>query len=58
MLEKLRFKKKMFGGYSKKSVKEQVKKLDAEYKKMFDEECENHKKQLAKKQKEIDSLKK
>ncbi len=54
--ENLKFRKKIFGGYSKTSVKKQFKVLEEEYQKILNEECERHNEEIKAKDEEIKNL--
>ena len=57
IIENLKFKKKLFGGYDKISVMKQIEKLNEEYQKLVDKERVKYETLLEEKNKEIEQLK-
>ena len=57
IIESLKFKSRLFGGYDKVSVMKQIEKLNQEYQRLLDEERIKYEAILEEKNKEIQSLK-
>ena len=56
IIENLKFKRKLFGGYDKISVMKQIEKLNQEYQRLLEEERVKHEAILQEKNKEIEYL--
>ena len=54
--EKLKFKKTLFGGYNKASVKKQFEEVEREYSGLLEEERNKYKEMIEEKDREIASL--
>lgn len=57
IIENLKFKRRLFGGYDKISVMQQIEKLNLNYQKLLEEEKIKHEAIMGEKNKEIEALK-